>query len=157
MASNQPQGFSLLHTMLACIGSVAIYGALIFIIPVIWGLLDSLASPILDIGNRFATEDPKNPSVYSVLVKLAISSGGAAIGTFSLNAKVFPHAHAKTVATVFCLAFLGYLALGAIGTLMSPTYGLTVSVLMWLAMAVPTFYFIRQVWHGEFFLPQRHI
>jgi multisubunit Na+/H+ antiporter MnhG subunit len=110
----------------------------------LYGILIGPVNPIMT-----ATEE--SPSVLSVVIKAALTSGGAAFGSFYLSGRLFSRAHAKTVSSVFSIIFISALIFGALGAYIEPTYHPIIEVLFWLATATPPSYAIYHAWRGEFF------
>lgn len=107
--------------------------------------------PILSIGNPSVANIRENPTIYSVVLRLALASAGAGCGAFFLSSKLFKNAHARTVVIIFSLVFSIYLLLNGAGALAEPRYGLALDTLTWLTQAIPTGYVIIVAWKGAFF------
>lgn len=143
---------SIAQTVLASFSIMCIYVILLFAVPILMGLYDLLVGPWSAVWNpavSHSREDP--PSTLTVLVRLAITSGGAAFGSFFITARVFSRAHGRTVTVVFSLAFLCLLTIYALGAFLEPAYTPTVEVLIWLAKAVPPFSVVLKAWNHVFF------
>jgi len=110
-------------TILASIAMVLSYFlCLIFVMPVLLWLYDTLLGSWHAFGNPAVKEARENPSVFSILIRITLSSGFSAYAAASITSKIFPGAHARAVAIVFGLALTILLALMIMGAIYEPTY-----------------------------------
>lgn len=122
----------------------------LIIAPVLLWLYDTLFGSWHALGNPSIQDARDNPTFFSLLVRLALSSGVSAYAAASLVSKIFTRAHGRTVATVFGFALAIWLVLAIMKTIYDPEYGLIIEIFIIGATFIPSAMIAQAIWRHNF-------